>query len=200
MPTRARTTRSSLLLTAFLPLTARPAEIGPLPPRDRSQPASRSVRFRAEIGRVPARDCGVSGHLGQCLVGMGVVGVAHGRLGPLRRGGWFLLESPAFLAIVVCGDRAPMRNEGGAAHMGAGLWPLPTLPFRMITRFPPTRSIRECATPTTPGHTQAPADQVYDCPARLTRPPAPRTTPPGTTTLDALTHAPRRLRRPDTPH
>ena len=57
MPTRARTTRSSPLLTAFLPLTARPsprsvvfrAEIGPLPPRDRSASAPRSVEFRLEI-------------------------------------------------------------------------------------------------------------------------------------------------------
>ena len=34
--------------------------------------------------------------------------------------------------------------------MGAGPWPLLTLLFRMIPRFPPTRGARECATPTTP--------------------------------------------------
>ena len=33
-----------------------PAEIGPLPPRDRSTSAPRSVRFRLEIGPLPARD------------------------------------------------------------------------------------------------------------------------------------------------
>ena len=41
------------------------AEIGPLPPRDRSKPVPRSVEFRLEIGPVLCRDCGVSGHLRQ---------------------------------------------------------------------------------------------------------------------------------------
>ena len=38
---------------------------GPLPARDRSGSAPRSVALRLEIGRVPRRDCGVSGHLRQ---------------------------------------------------------------------------------------------------------------------------------------
>ncbi len=35
--------------------------------------------------------------------------------------------------------------------MGAGPWSLLTVLFRVIPRFPPTRSVRECATPTSPG-------------------------------------------------
>ena len=54
---------------------------------------SRSVVFRVEIGPVPVGVCGglvVWGVV--CLVGVGVLGVAHGRVGPLQDGGWFLLE------------------------------------------------------------------------------------------------------------
>ena len=39
--------------------------------------------------------------------------------------------------------------------MGAGSWLLLALLFRMIPRFPPTPSARECATPSPPRHTQA---------------------------------------------
>ena len=42
--------------------------------------------------------------------------------------------------------------SGGSTHMGAGSWLLLALLFRMIPRFPPTPSARECATHTTPGH------------------------------------------------
>ena len=35
--------------------------------------------------------------------------------------------------------------------MGAGPWSLLAVLFRVIPRFPPTRSVRECATPTSPG-------------------------------------------------
>ena len=68
-------------------------EIGPFPPRDRYISASRSVVFRTEIGPVPVGVCGglvVWGVV--CLVGVVVVGVAHGRVGSLQDGGWFLLE------------------------------------------------------------------------------------------------------------
>ena len=39
--------------------------------------------------------------------------------------------------------------------MGAGPRSLLIVLFRMIPRFPPMRSMCECATPTTPGHTEA---------------------------------------------
>ena len=68
-------------------------EIGRVPHRDRSYSVPRSVEFRVEIGPVPVGVCGglvVWGVV--CLVGVGVLGVAHGRVGPLQDGGWFLLE------------------------------------------------------------------------------------------------------------
>ena len=76
--------------------------------------------------------------------------------------------------------------------MGAGPRPLLTLLFRMIPRFPPTRSMRECATPTIPDrhrHTQAPAELAHNGEARLLQLPTPRTTTPetGTPVSDALT-------------
>ena len=62
----------------------------------------------------------------------------------------------------------------------------------MIPRFPPTRSMRECATPTIPDrhkHTQAPAEPAHNGEARLIQLPTPRTTTPETDTpvSDALT-------------
>ena len=61
--------------------------------RDRSYSAPRSVEFRVEIGPVPVGVCGglVVWDV-VCLVGVVVVGVAHGRVGSLQDGGWFLLE------------------------------------------------------------------------------------------------------------
>ena len=103
-------------------------EIGPLPARDRSQPASRL-------------SCAV--HLGRCL----------------RTSQW-VRRSP----LVLCNraNEAVGRARGSmmrrwarfssVLHMGAGPWPLLTVLFRMIPRFPPTPSARECATHTTPGH------------------------------------------------
>ena len=37
-------------------------------------------------------------------------------------------------------------------HMGVGSWALLTALFRMIPRFPPARSVRECATSAAPAH------------------------------------------------
>ena len=69
------------------------AEIGPFPPRNRYISVSRSVVFRTEIGPVPVGVCGglVVWDV-VCLVGVVVVGVAHGRVGSLQDGGCFLLE------------------------------------------------------------------------------------------------------------
>jgi len=125
-------------------------EIGRNPRRDRSQPASRSVVLRVEIGPLPPRDrsqpaprlsCAV--HLGRCL-----------------RASQWVRRSP----LVLCNraNEAVGRARGSmmrrwarfssVLHMGTGPRPLPTLLFRMIPRFPPTPSARECATHTTPGH------------------------------------------------
>ena len=118
--------------------------------RDRSYSAPRSVHFRLEIGPLPARDrsqpasrlsCAV--HLGRCL-----------------RASQWVRRSP----LVLCNraNEAVGRARGSmmrrwarfssVLHMGAGPWPLLTVLFRMIPRFPPTPSARECATHTTPGH------------------------------------------------
>ena len=67
-------------------------------------------------------------------------------------------------------------------HMGAGPCPLLTVLFRMIPRFLLTRSVRECATPTAPGIRRRRSEPAHGCPARLTQPPTPKTTPHWTTT------------------
>ena len=112
-------------------------EIGRTPRRDRSGSASRSVALlrtccspmvlrcgtrpsspsspcvpRRRVGRAELdRSRAGSGPIS--VWGVVVVGVAHGRLEPLRGGGWFLLESRDYPAIVACGGRAPMCGEGG---------------------------------------------------------------------------------------
>ena len=48
-----------------------------------------------------------------CLLGVVVVGVAHGRLGFVWGGGWLLLGWRVFAAMMVCGGRVPMCGEGG---------------------------------------------------------------------------------------
>ncbi len=72
-------------------------EFGRTPCRVRFASASKSVVLRIEIG---SNSCRVRSTFGSslvvwglvCLVGVVVVGVAHGRAGPLRGGCWFLLE------------------------------------------------------------------------------------------------------------
>ena len=92
--------------------------------RDRSYSASRSVRFRTEIGRTPPRNRSTSAPRSAAfrfgVVGVDVFGVAHGRVGVLWGEGWFLLRLWAFLVIMVCGGRVPMCVEGVRAH-GSGI-------------------------------------------------------------------------------
>ena len=64
--------------------------------------------------------------------------------------------------------------SGGSTHMGAGSWLLLALLFRMIPRFPPTPSARECATPSPPRHTQALTKPPRSGEARPVRSSAPR--------------------------
>ena len=92
-------------------------EIGRVPHRDRSYSVPRSVEFRVEIGPVPVGVCGglVVWDV-VCLVGVGVLGVAHGRVGPLRGGSWFCWNDRLSMVSVVCGGRAPMCNEGVCAY------------------------------------------------------------------------------------
>ena len=88
--------------------------------RDRSYSASRSVRFRTEIGRTPPRNRSTSAPRSAAfrfgVVGVDVFGVAHGRVGVLWGEGWFLLRLWAFLVIMVCGGLAPMCGQGVCAH------------------------------------------------------------------------------------
>ena len=200
MPTRARTTRSSPLLTAFLPLTARPsprsvvfrAEIGPLPPRDRSASAPRSVEFRLEI--VVCRDIWDSAWRAwvSSVLHMGDWDLCGTRAGFCWNDGIFWRSSYAGIGL-------PCAMRGVCAH-GSRIVAATDVAVPHDYAVPTdTEHPRVCNTHH-PRHTQTPVEPPHDCPARLTRTPAPRTTPPGTTTLDALTHAPRRLRRPDTPH
>ena len=79
-------------------------------------------------------------------------------------------------------------------HMGARLRPLLTVLFRMIPRFPPTRGMRECATPTTPAR----SGRRRASPQRSS--PTHTTSNPGNHhTRNTHQHSPC-LRRHDTPH
>ena len=146
---------------------------------------------RAELDRSRAGSGPIS------VWGVVVVGVAHGRLKPLRSESWFLLESRDSPAIVACGGRAPMCGEGGSMHMGAEPRSLLTLLSRMIPQSPPTQSTREYATPTTPsprrprGHRQSAGQQsCRACQAsRLTQASAP--TAPDSGVNQPSTSAPR---------
>ena len=76
--------------------------------------------------------------------------------------------------------------------MGVGLWSLLTALFRMIPRFPPARSARECATSAAPAHAGISRAVPRRCnPAHMLS--SPETTPPETLTdthpvPDVLTH------------
>ena len=76
--------------------------------------------------------------------------------------------------------------------MGVGSWSLLTALFRMIPRFPPARSARECATSAAPAHAGISRAVPRRCnPAHMLS--SPETTPPETLTdthpvPDVLTH------------
>ena len=77
-------------------------------------------------------------------------------------------------------------------HMGVGSWALLTALFRMIPRFLPARSVRECATSAAPAHAGISRAVPRRCnPAHMLS--SPETTPPETLTdthpvPDVLTH------------
>ena len=112
----------------------------------REKSVSRSHRDRGLIRRDRSHSasklsCAV--HLGRCL-----------------RASQWVRRSPLVLCNRANGavgrTRGSMMRQwawfSSVLHMGAGPWPLLTVLFRMILRFPPTPSARECATHTTPGH------------------------------------------------
>ena len=141
----------------------RRAPIPLLPSRDRFSSASRSVRFRIEIGPVPHRDRFSSGSRPVRL-----------RLGLLRRreqeavGGNAVRGSPAT-------DPDPVPPESGRTHR----------PAAALRAKPPTEPPRSAASPPRPRARGGPREQPHA--------PRPKSTPAGRNTPSLFPQAPREL-------